>query len=445
MGFNLPKPRARSMRALLASGVALAGGAGLAFTQVTPAMADPTVTLVAVGADTTQDVYNQFALDLNSTLLGSWNATNPVTGAAQEIITPSDGTSGKNCSFQRPNGSNAGIAALQVAVNPSTSYPGETALTGTAIPQPGCVDIATSSSGVAQQSNTGALVWIPFATDAVAGATGGTAAQVSGVPAYSYTYTENSTIGTTNIQNTVSAQPVATTITHANLFTEVDLLNLYANCQPVTEGSVTYWPLGSPVTQPAGSTVIDLYIPQSGSGTAKFWAKTLGNFSLSSLPACVHQTIVGGPLASATGGVPIEQNNGTPMATDPAGFGPYSIAQWIAQSNGHNDRRHTAQIQPLESCSTPLTTSSTCSGSPVAPFTGTAGNLSLNGSFPITRPVYSVVSFARVTNTSDPLYSFLNGNSIQDTLCNDASTITGYGFALNGSCGAILTANRGND
>jgi ABC-type phosphate transport system substrate-binding protein len=437
-------PRKRSMRALLATGVALAGAAGLAFTQVTPAMADPTVTLVAVGSDTVQDVYNQFALDLNSTLLGSYDAINPVTQAAQEIITPTDGTAGKNCSFQRPNGSGAGTAALQVATNPSTTYPGETALTGTQIPQPGCVDIARSSSGVAQQSNTGALVWIPFATDAVAGATGPSSC-TTGCTAYNYTYTEASTIGTTNIQNTVSATPVVSVITKANLFTEVDLLNLYANCQPVTEGGVTYWPLGSPVTQPAGSTVIDLYIPQSGSGTAKFWAKTLGNFSLSTLPACVHQTIVGGPLATATGGVPIEEHNGTPMATDPAGFGPFSIAQWIAQSNGHNDRRHAAVVQPLVACSTPLTTSSTCSGSPVVPFTGTPGNLALNGSFPITRPVYSVVSFARVTNTSDPLYSFLNGNSIQDTLCNDASTITGYGFALNGSCGAILTANRGND
>jgi hypothetical protein len=437
-------PRKRRTRALLASGVALAGFSGLAFAQVSPAMADPTTTLVAVGSDTVQDVYNQFALDLTgSNLLGSYNAINPVTNAAQEIITPSDGTSGASCSFQRPNGSGAGVAALQVSVNPATTYPGVTALTGTQIPQPGCVDIARSSSGVAQQSNTGALVWIPFATDAVAGATGtvGTTPGANNGATYQYTYTEANTIGTTNIQNTVTAQPVFTNITHANLFTEVDLLNLYANCATVTEGGVTY----NPGTATTGQQQIDLYIPQSGSGTAKFWAKTLGGFSLSTLPACVHQTIVGGPLATATGGVPVEEHNGTPVATDPNGFAPFSIAQWIAQSNNHNDRRHTAVVLPLEACTTPLTVTSTCSGAPVVPYTGTAPNLALNASFPITRPVYSVVSYARVTNTSDPLYSFLNAASVQDTLCNDFGAISGYGFAANASCGAVLTANRGND
>jgi hypothetical protein len=133
------------------------------------------------------------------------------------------------------------------------------------------------------------------------------------------------------------------------------------------------------------------------------------------------------------------------MATDPNGFGPFSVAQWIAQTNGHDDRRHAAVVQPLEACTTPLTAASTCSGSPVAPYTTSGTTLSLNGSFPITRPVYSVVSYARVTNTADPLYSFLNGNSIQDTLCNDITAISSYGFAPNGSCGAVLTANRGND
>ena len=41
--------------------------AGLVFTQVTSALADPTTILVAVGSDTVQDVYNKFAVDASGT------------------------------------------------------------------------------------------------------------------------------------------------------------------------------------------------------------------------------------------------------------------------------------------------------------------------------------------------------------------------------------------
>jgi hypothetical protein len=422
---------------ILASGVALVGFAGLAFAQVPLAMADPTEVLVATGSDTVQDVYNQFAGDLGGNGLGSYNAINPVTQAANEIITPVDGSSGALCSFQRPNGSGAGIAALRASINPASTLAG---LTGTAMPQAGCVDIARSSSGVANADPAGGLVWIPFATDAVAAATG----QTSGtLPApYQYTYTEN---GTTT-QNTVTATPVTSVITQADNFTLVDLINLYKNCANVTEGGVTYWPFQSGVTQPPNTTLIDLYLPQSGSGTAKFWATTLG-FTVTAPPACVHQIIVGGPLATATGGVPVEEHNGTPMATDANGFGPFSAAQWIAQRNGHFDRRHGAIIHNLAPC-TGITTTNPATGTctaAVSPFVGgnsATGNL--NTGFPILRSVYSVASFARVTNTSDPLFSLLNGSSATDFLCNEQGAILSYGFALNASCGQVLTANRGD-
>jgi hypothetical protein len=48
---------------VLALGTAVVGLASFALAQTSPALADPTVTLVAVGADTTQDVFNQVALD----------------------------------------------------------------------------------------------------------------------------------------------------------------------------------------------------------------------------------------------------------------------------------------------------------------------------------------------------------------------------------------------
>ena len=65
---SLHKPR---VRVLLALGMAVVGFTGLALAQAAPALADPTVTLVAVGSDTIQDVYNQFSLDEGGNLLGS--------------------------------------------------------------------------------------------------------------------------------------------------------------------------------------------------------------------------------------------------------------------------------------------------------------------------------------------------------------------------------------
>ena len=416
---KLSSLRKHRVQALLATGAALAGFAGLAFAQVPPAMADPTVTLVAVGSDTIQDVYNQFGLDASGNLLGSYNAVNPVTAAAHEIITPADGTASVSCSFVRPNGSGEGVANLRLSLNPASTN-------ATAAVQPaagaGCVDIARSSSGPGSlASTTGTLVYVPFATDAVGGATGGTAAGT----AYNYTYTG----ATDNTQHTVSVTPVATAITNADAFTFNDLVNLYKNCTPITEGGVTYDPTG------ATGTKIDLYVPQAGSGTRSFWATTLG-FSATSLPSCVHDTIVGGPLATATGGVPVEEHNGTPMTSDPNGFGPFSIAQWIAQRNGHDDRRHGAVEHNLAPC-----TGTTCSAA-VSPFSnGNPATGSLNTNFPIIRSVYSVVSFARVTTTTDPLFSLLNGSN--SFLCTEVSAIISYGFALQPStCGEVLAANR---
>src|SRR5215469_1958155 len=113
--------RRTRVRAVLALATALVGFTGFALAQTLPAQADPTVTLVAVGSDTIQDVYNQFGVDAAGNLLGSYNAVNPVTGAAHEIITPADGSAGVSCSFARPNGSGEGAADLRLALNPATT------------------------------------------------------------------------------------------------------------------------------------------------------------------------------------------------------------------------------------------------------------------------------------------------------------------------------------
>jgi hypothetical protein len=439
--------RGRKARSLVAATVAILGFSALAVAQTTTvAHADPTETLVAVGSDTIQDVYNQFSLDLTGNALGSYDAVNPVTQTAGDNISYADGSGHTNCSFTRPNGSGAGLSALRESINPGTSIG---PLTGAALDQPGCVDIGRSSSSVTDdghQSNTGPIVFVPFGVDAVAGATGSSTAGA----AYSY------------LGQTIT--PQATFITHASDFSFVDLVNLFKNCSQITEDGVVYDPTvttsGAGGGTAANPTPIHLYIPQASSCTAKFWIKVLSNGG-GALGTCVHNTI--DPAASlpavnaGAAGLIVEEHNGTAMVADPNGFGPFSIAQWIAQSNSTsnggtlntNDRRHTAIVQSLKGC-TSVTFGSpatgTCSTTPTATGANTATKGgTLNTSFPITREVYSVVSFARVSSGTDPLDSFLNAGSIQDTLCNDVGTITSFGFAVAPDCGNVTTANRSLD
>ena len=420
--------RSLRLRGALALGMAVLGFTGLALAQTTPAMADPTATLVAVGSDTIQDVYNQFALDLTGNLLGSYNATNPVTNAAHEVITPVDGSATANCSFARANGSTEGVSDLRLAINPGST---NASPAPAPVAQQGCVDIARSSSGptasingVNLQSNTGPVVYVPFALDAVGTSAG--PANAASCPTFdpcpAFNVTEPS--GTV-----VSVTPVSTAITTADAFTFGDLQTLYNLCKPVTEGGVTYDPTGTI----AGDTKIDLYIPQAGSGTRNFFAGQIG-FSPTTPPSCVHDTIVGGVLSSANPAVPVEEHDGTAVSSDPNGFGPFSIAQWISQRNGHNDRRHGAVLHSL---------TATGSTTPTSPFNnGNPQTGSLNTNYPnLTRDVYSVVSFARVTNSADPLFGLLNGSN--SFLCNEQGTLLNYGFALIPStCGEVIASNR---
>jgi len=242
---------------------------------------------------------------------------------------------------------------------------------------------------------------------------------------------------------------VATSITTANDFTEADLVNLYKNCAQVTEGGITYWPFESGVTQPTGTQRIDLYVPQNGSGTLKFWAQELLGSSSDSFPtACVFQTVQQGSMQNAS----VEQNDGRVVATDTDGYFPFSIAQWISQSVHTTgdpidlDRRYGAQLTDI----------SVTAGSPIAPYTGTVPNESLNEAFPYNREVYNVVEGCRVTSSAplpfsgatcaiDPfLQSMLVGQG--GSLCQDELTIINYGFALlvnnkneTDNCGSIAS------
>lgn len=463
--------RKRKVRTMIAASTMLLAVSGMALAQSAPqAKADPQTQLVAVGSDTIQDIWSGLtngqpasgsqtavAPVLAVGLVASYNATNPASGAINEAITPQDGWAVQNniipnpgathplvagdCSYSRPNGSGQGVAALRVANN-ATSTLGVASLAPTTNGTPGlgCVDIARSSSGVDTTDNNTAtdMQWVPFAVDGVTGAQGPSAAACTGAPNTACpSFTADLGNGSTQ-----SVQTVASTLgTDINTATLTQIISLY-NCHPTLIGSTTYFPVGSSATFVTGDVNIDLYVPQSGSGTRKFWeGSTAANFPDSEVDAttngCVHDFIVGGVLNNTTEGfkVPVEEHDGTAVSTDPIGYGPFSIAQYISQQNPvHNPRFHGAVLDDINN---------------VAPF-NTAGSpssgLNTAGPFPVLRYVYDVVKLSRLTTAGDPIDTLFNG--VGSIVCKAHSTILGYGFALmsanvlNGlSCGAISTAS----
>jgi hypothetical protein len=429
------------VRGLVVAGVLVAGVGSLVL-QTTPALADPEFTFVAVGSDTIQDVYNQFASDLGGTTLASYNATNPVTAQTGDTITAINANSNESCSFPRPNGSTPGTDDLEASIG-GTVGAGATS----PLPATGCIDIARSSAppnapgtAPADGSYTGAnaIQFVPFAEDAITGAYGPAAGGTT------FTAQSNDAAGDTlSVMTQTTALPAA----GVNDLSVANLSTLYSSCQEVTTANgQEFWPLGDTTagqtTKPANAVQIDLYIPQEGSGTEKFWATTLG-FTYNNPPACVFTTIQAGPLSVNATDNPNhivftdEEHDGTNVATDPNGYAPFSIAQWISQSNGHNDRRHGAQLTSILNAATPAVQE--------APTKLVNGITEINPSFPITRFVFSVVSLARLTNPNDPLDGLLNGSS--SFLCQDTGQILSYGFlpmnntnTPGNTCGEITAA-----
>ena len=433
--------RKHKLRSLAVAGV-VAVGVVAAIAQTAPAAradsGSTTPQLAAVGSDTIQDVYNQFSADLPPNTLNSFNAVNPTTGASHDHLIYTNENSGASCNYSRPNGSSEGLNALEASLGQPQGTPALPIE-----PQLGCVDVARSSAGPGATgsgpgsggfSGPNALQFVPFALDGVTGAVGPAAGTTGGQGVgVSFTAQSHDANG-----DSVTTKTVATQLPAAvNSFSLQNLKDLFGsgNATNVTVNGVTttFWPANGNGTQPANSTKIDLYIPQLGSGTEKFWASTLG-FTAGNPPAWDHTTIINGALSVNGADNPNhfifsdEEHDGTNVATDPLGYAPFSIGQWLAQGKGLDDRRHSAVLEKVNG---------------VAPV-NTSGNL--NTAFPITRLVYSVVSRARLLNTGDPLNALLDGpNSF---VCQDTSTILNYGFglldgspsSLNATCGEITPA-----
>ena len=124
-----------------------------------------------VGSNTTQYVMGQFTQDVSGNLLGSFDAVNPVTGVAGEVVTaaktgitrpPARRTTSRLGSAASPgrNGSGAGATSLRQSLGSTntniTTRAGETVtVNGTTVTLPGvapqgnCIDLSRSSSGPA--------------------------------------------------------------------------------------------------------------------------------------------------------------------------------------------------------------------------------------------------------------------------------------------------------
>ncbi|MET9911793.1 Ig-like domain repeat protein [Streptomyces sp. NPDC006476] len=256
--------RTRSTAALVAAAV-VAGGLALA----SPAYADPTPAgtfrqLVGVGSDTTQDVLNALAGDTVAGKSYAATAVKSASGAgiaSYDAIEPGTGSTTSNIttrsggpSFLRPNGSGKGRLAL------SESLTGDKFPDSSGVAIKGQVDFARSSSGPSVPGST--LTYIPMARDAI-----GVAVRGSGL----------------------------------DTLTAAQLHDIYVGT----------------LTKVNGQTVHPK-IPQSGSGTRKFFLSILGLQDADLAPSVQA----------------VQENQGNAALTEDGALVPFSVGSWIAQNNG---------------------------------------------------------------------------------------------------------------
>lgn len=234
---------------------------------------------------------------------------------------------------------------------PAGSGAGVTALVASLESNNGCIQFARSSSNNSTSYAGKNLTYIPFGVDAV-------------------TYGVRS-------DSTVSRK-----------LTKNQLITIY-NCG----GGANFKPL----------------LPQYGSGTRTFFLRSLGFTDAANFTSTVNHTCIG---ETDSTGTPLQENAGT-LITDPKHVVPYSIAQYLAQTNAVVPDVHgkivLGQLDGISA--TVLNTSST-----------------------MVRDVYNVVPTGSLT-TAPYAEVFVGPTS---KVCANPNTIKRYGFATHASCGDIL-------
>ncbi|MFD4605632.1 Ig-like domain repeat protein [Streptomyces sp. NPDC058464] len=369
--------RLRSQAAFVAAAV-VAGGIALA----SPAVADPDAgafrQLVGVGSDTTQDVLNALAGDtVNSTSYSATavKSTNGAGIASYDAIQPGTGATGTKITT-RTGGTTFlrpnGSGAGRTAL--SESLTGDLDASGASVK--GQVDFARSSGGPSASGT--ALTYIPMARDAV-----GVAVKGSGL-------------------DTLTVQ---------------QLHDIY---------------IGR-LTEVNGQTVHPK-IPQSGSGTRKFFLNAIG-VADSDVPASI--------------GV-VQENQANAALTEDGALVPFSVGSWIAQNNGvAPDYSKTAaaagghlasvQLPGDDGATSPITTVN----GKLAPVNAYYENATFG------RDVYNVVPSRSIDPTSifydKDLYDvFVTSGSHTAELASDAaeSVIAKFGFVNESYNGSISVAKH---
>jgi ABC-type phosphate transport system substrate-binding protein len=254
---------------LAASAAAVPGGTALADppSGVVPSAGDA----VGVGADTMQYLLDQLAQDYDTThpdatrFLYSWDETNPDTGLPGGQIVTKAGCP----AIARPDGSSAGIAALEANVTDPSD------------PNDHCVDYAGSSRGPTANDPAcapGGICFIRLADDAVTWASRDAASGGTDAPA-SLTLTQ--------------------------------LKDIYL-CK------ITNWAGVGGVNAP-----IEPFLPQASAGITTFWLTALGGGTTPITPGgCVSDD-----------GNQLQDNEGVnPVLDSPEAIVPYSVGDYIAQA-----------------------------------------------------------------------------------------------------------------
>jgi hypothetical protein len=360
-----------------------------------------------VGSDTITPVFHQLTADYDATKpaapVYSWDAVNPTTGAAnQTIVAKASAKTDTTCAITRPNGSGAGITALE-NTKTDKSYP--------------CVNFARSSRGPAT-TDPNTVAFVSLVQDAITWA---------------------SPAGTAKVKSPVPSS-----------LTVLQLANIY-NC---TKGFTTWKQVGG-----SSTAAIVPVLPQSSSGTRSTFlaalGKALGLKNGASLTP--GKCVVNGADSK---GNPIEENTGVTIGnTDVFGTAakpavdtlyPYAISAYIAQTADKHATSIWAPGDLVEHDVTPATKGA----KPVAPVSGTGTNEIINPAFlhttGLSRTIYAVApnagtaakpaiptgKFSDLAPVLAPATAKVPGFLCKSTKA--AADWKSYGFtSLGPSCGAV--------
>jgi ABC-type phosphate transport system substrate-binding protein len=418
-------------------GMGLGSGTAMADPSSTPSL----TTLVGVGSDTVTPLFDNgvpggdsgsFVHDYNATSptypIASWDAVNPSTGVADQTITAKGlNSSDTSCQLERPDGSSAGIEALNDDQTDTNTVSGQSTIY--------CIDFARSSR--APNTTTFEDAFVALARDGIA-----------------WSYPEVS--GETN--------PQPTSLTRAQL------ISIYTCAD-------TNWDQVGGKDAPIG-----VVVPQSGSGTRSSWLTELGIPTTTVEPCWQNGTVT----VSGTSDV-IEENTGLSAGnvaqfTTTQDFGttcadgcapaddvyPYSIGDWIAQSAAANGvGGHATSVWGHGNLT--LGETANVSGTPESPTSENASDqevinpdwnpqflrilydVTRNGCYVSSDPTSTSVCLPETTpptgGTAYPTYevtglkAFLSSTGWVCTNATAKADIVSYGFTTIANCGALTAGD----